>query len=130
MYNCYRSIDDSEKQHIFKIKIIHILPAIHPSLKSSSTRIVSPTLRKSSAWSSGRWVLITRTLESRMNHKSVVNCIAVYSRALESRGSGQGCERTVAATAACFSSQLLGQELLNHLPFRNRMLRVMEIVLR
>ena len=135
MYNCYRSIDDSEKQDIFKIKIIHILPAIHPSLKSSSTRMVSPTLRKSSAWSSGRWVLITRTLVNRLNHKSVVNCIfvllciAVYSRALESRGSGEGCERTVAATAACFPSKLLGQELLNHLVFRNRMLRVMRILL-
>ena len=56
-------------------------------------------------------------------------CIAVYSRALESRGSGEGCERTVAATAACFPSKLLGQELLNHLVFRNRMLRVMRILL-
>ena len=87
--------------------------------------MVSPTLRKSSAWSSGRWVLITRTLESRMNHKSVVNSIFVYSRALESRGSGEGSERTIAATAARFPSQLLGQELLNHLPFRNKMLIVM-----
>ena len=70
-----------------------------------------------------------------MNHKSVVNCIfvllciAVFSRALESRGSGERSERTVAATAARFSAQLLGQELLNHLPFRNRMLIVMKFLL-
>ena len=70
-----------------------------------------------------------------MNHKSVVNCIfvllcvSVFSRALESRGSGEGCERTVAATAARLPSKLLGQELLYHLPFRNRMLIVMRFVL-